>query len=222
MQKKGTKMMYVLILISTLLHVNTTHCWGSSKSTIDGDIKQDVNFSGRLITQQGQEYIVNNISIQGKYKQIVMYDKPVKHAEPILNNETKQLEIKLDNNPSTDLSESKIDLSEVSEINVPSPNTLWFYQKKEGQQKLEFIEVDVITKSNTKRSYLLERKARISCDEIDSAGPQEKRVPLAALDKLIIEGYSAKINVSGDNKKCVQTLICPAKKAPEIKVELSQ
>src|SRR5579863_3719436 len=132
-------MIYLLILVSALLHINPTHCWGSSKSNIDGDIKQDVNFSGKLITQQGQEYMVNNISIQGKYKNIVMYDKPVKHADAILNSETKQLEIKLDKNPSTDLSESKIDLSEVSEVTVPSPNTIWFYQKKEGQQRVEFI-----------------------------------------------------------------------------------
>jgi hypothetical protein len=214
-------MIYLLIFISALLHISPTHCWGS-KSNIDGDLKQDVNFSGRLITKQGQEYIVNNISIQGKYKQIVMYDKPLKHADPILNSETKQLEIKLDVNPSTDLSESKIDLSEVSEVTVPSPDTIWFYQKKERQQKLEFIEVDVTTKSNTKRAYLLERKTRISCDEIDTAGPQEKVVPLAALDKLIIEGYSAKIKVGDNNKRCVQTVICPAQKAPEIEAELTE
>jgi hypothetical protein len=203
------KMIYTLVLISALLSINTTHCWGSSQSNIAGDLKHDVNFYGKLITQQGQEYSVNNISIQGKYKQIVMYDKPIKHAEPALNSETKQLEIKLDVNPSTDLSNAGIDLSEVSEIIVPSPNTIWFYQKKDRQQKLEFIEVDVISKSNTKRSYLLERKTRINCDEIDAAGPQEKNVPLSALDKLIIEGYSAKISVSGDNKKCIQTTTCP-------------
>ena len=214
-------MIYLLILISALMHSNPTHCWGSN-SNIDGDIKQDVNFSGKLITQQGQEYTVNNISIQGKYKQIVMYDKPVIHEEAVLNSETKQLEIKLDVNPSTDLSESKIDLSEVSEVTVPSPDTIWFYQKKEGQQKVEFLEVDVTTKSNTKRSYLLERKTRIRCDEIDAAGPQEKVVPLAALDKLIIEGYSAKIKVGDKNKKCVQTVICPAQKADEIEEELSE
>jgi hypothetical protein len=151
-----------------------------------------------------------------------MYDKPVIHAEPTLNSETKQQEIKLDVNPSTDLSETKIDLSEVSEVTVPSPDTIWFYQKKERQQRSEFIEVDVITKSNTTRSYLLERKTRIRCDEIDAAGPQEKVVPLAALDTLIIEGYSAKINVAGKNKKCVQTVICPAEKAPEIEEELTE
>lgn len=213
-------MIYLLILISALMNINPTHCWGS-KSNIDGDIKQDVNFSGKLITQQGQEYTVNNISIQGKYKQIAMYDKPVKHAEAVLNSETKQLEIRLESNPSTDLSESKIDLSEISEVSVPSPNTIWFYQKKDRQQRVEFIEVEVTTKSNTKRSYLLERKTRISCDEIDAAGPQEKRVPLAALDKLIIEGYSAKISVSGDDKKCVQTT-CSSKKSTAKKTDTDE
>ncbi len=202
-------MICLLVIIGTLLPISTIHAWGSSGANVAGSLKQDVNFYGKLITQQGQEYIVNNISIQGKYKQIIMYDKPIKHIEPVLNTETKQLEIKLDVNPSTDLSNAGVDLSEVSEVVVPSPNTIWFYQKKEQQQKLEFIEVDVISKSNTKRSYLLERKTRINCDEIDAAGPQEKNVPLAALDKLIIEGYSAKISASSDNKKCVET-ICPS------------
>jgi hypothetical protein len=213
-------MIYVLLIISALLHINPTYCWGSSKSNIAGDNKQDVNFYGKLITQQGQEYNVNNISIESKYKQIVMYDKPIKHADPVMNNDSKLSEIKLDVNPTTDLSDAQIDLSEVSEINVPSPNVIWTYQKKERQQKLEFTEVNVITKSNTKRSYLLERKTRIYCDEIDPAGPQEKRTPLAALDKLIIEGYSAKINVSGDNKKCVTT--CPAEKTAPTKVAPTQ
>lgn len=204
-------MICLLVIISALLPTNIIYAWGSSGSNVAGSLKQDVNFYGKLITQQGQEYIVNNISIQGKYKQIIMYDKPIKHEDAVLNTETKQLEIKLDVNPTTDLSNAGIDLSEISEIVVPSPNTIWFYQKKERQQKAEFIEVDVVSKSNTKRSYLLERKTRINCDEIDTAGPQEKNVPLSALDKLIIEGYSAKISTSGDNKKCVQT-ICPATK----------
>jgi hypothetical protein len=201
-------MIYTLIIISALLQTNVTHCWGSSKSNIAGDNKQDVNFSGKLVTQQGQEYIVNNISIEGKYKQIVMYDTPIKHADPVMNSETKQSEIKLDVNP-TDLSDTKIDLSEVSKISVPSPNTVWVYQKKERSQRLEFIEIVVTT--SKERSYLMERKTKIYCDEIDPAGPQEKRVPLAALDTLTIEGYSAKIILSGDNTKCVQT-ICPVEK----------
>lgn len=201
-------MIYALIIISALLQVHTTDCWGSSKSNVAGDNKQDVNFSGKLTTQQGQEYVVNNISIESKYRQIIMYDTPVKHADVVMNAETKQSEIKLDVNPS-DLSDVQIDLSEVNKIRIPHPNTVWVYQKKERSQRLEFIEVLVTT--SKERSYLMERRTKIYCDEIDAAGPQEKRVPLAALDTLTIDGYSAKINVSGDNKKCVQT-VCPAEK----------
>src|SRR5579872_1877192 len=106
---------------------------------------------------------------------------------------------------------------EESIINLISPNILSCSQQQDRLQKIEFLEVDVTTNSDTKRSYLLERKTRISCDEIDPAGPQEKHVPLAALDKLVIEGYSARIQLGNDESKCVPT-VCPAeKKCPKNK-----
>jgi hypothetical protein len=175
--------------VSMLFLIN----WKGSESNAGGDMKQNVNFSGTLITHQGQEYNVDNISVEGKYKQIIMYDLPVEHEEAHINTDSKQREINLDLNPLTDLTETKIDLSELSEIHVPEPDIIWVYQKK-SRQKFEFIEVDVITKSNTKRRYLLERKTRIYCDEIDPAGPQEKRVPLSAIKNLKIEGYAFRNN----------------------------
>jgi len=208
-------MIHLLVLLSSLLSINTTHCWGSSKSNINGDVKHDVNFYGKLVTQQGQEYIVENISIQGEYKQIVMYDKPIKHPEPSLNEDTKQLEIKLDVNPSTDLSSGKVDLSETDSIKIPFPQVIWVYQKKSRQQRIEFIEIHVISKSGIKREYLVERKIQISCDEIDSSGPQEKRVPLSALDTLTIEGYSSRISVSGDGTKFIEKECDPKEKKPK-------
>jgi hypothetical protein len=229
-------MIYLLILISSLLHAHTTHCTSTFNTSAE-DLKQPVNFSGKLTTHQGQEYNVNNISIEGKYKHIPMYDKPmqqpkqtesgiigaikeeslaikqgrpvgieeaetVDETEVIINPETKLPEIKLSHNPTTDLVKTKIDLDELSEISVPSPDTIWFYQKKERQQKLEFIEVDVTTKSNTKTAYLLERKTRINCDAIDAAGPQEKQVPLSAVKTLTIEGFSCRADTKRDKTPC--------------------
>ena len=55
-------MIYLFILISTLLHTGIVECT-SFGSTTTKDLKQPVNFSGKLTTHQGQEYIVDNISI---------------------------------------------------------------------------------------------------------------------------------------------------------------
>jgi hypothetical protein len=195
-------MIYLFILISLLFSIDTIE--PTSFGTSTKDLKQPVNFSGTITTHQGQEYTVDNISINTQCKQIPMYDKPVNHAEPVVNNETKQQEIKLITNPADDL--TKIDLSEVSQINVPKPDILWYYQKKEKLPRQEFIEVEIITKSDTKRSYLLDPKTPIYCDELDAAGPQEKTIRLLAIKTIIIEGYTYR-DTSKDKKDGSQK--CP-------------
>lgn len=199
-------MMYIFIPVLLLLQTYTVNAQWSS--TAAKDLKQPVNFSGKIMTHQGQEFIVDNISIYGKYEKIPVIDKPVNHAEPVMNADTKQYEIKLDANPNADFSKTSLDLNEIKEINVPSPNTIWTYQKKERHQKIELIEIEVTTKSNTKTSYLLEPKTPIYCDAIDSAGPQEKTVPLSAIKTLIIEGYTYR-DTSADKKKQCKPNGCP-------------
>jgi len=193
-------MIYVLIAFFSLLQIGTIHAnWSSTAAK---DLKQPVNFSGKLITHQGQEFVVDNISVYGKYEKIPAIDKPVNHAEPVANAETKQLEIKLDANPNADFTKTNLDLNEIKEISVPSPNTIWIYQKKERSQKIEFIEIQVTTNSGTKASYLLEAKTPIYCDAVDAAGPQEKTVPLAAVKTLTIEGYTYRDTSKDKKKKC--------------------
>lgn len=199
-------MIYVLILISSLLSASMLECT-SMGSTTTKDLKQSINFSGKLTTHQGQEYIVDNISIDNKYKQIPMYSKPLNHAEPMLNSETKQQEIQLETDPADD--NGAIDLNEVSKIHVPSPEIIWFYQKKPRQARQEFIEVEITTNSNTKRSYLLSPKTPIYCDEMDAAGPQEKTVRLLALNTLTIEGYSYRDTSAANKDKKGCEMPCP-------------
>lgn len=182
--------------ISTIAVITLIN-WRAAEPTVEGDLKHKVNFSGKLITHQGEEYDVDNIALGGKYKQIVMYDKPTEHKKPTYNAETKRTEIKLTVNPITDYVATRIDLSEVSELQVPEPNTYWTYQKKKKHRILKFTEIIVISKSNTKRNYLIERKTKLHCDEIDAAGPVEKVVPLPAISRLIIEGYTFRNGVVG-------------------------
>jgi hypothetical protein len=199
-------MMYLLLIISLLLANNGIQ--GTSFGSSSKDIKQPVNFSGKISTHQGQNYIVDNISIDNKYKDIIMYAKPTEHEKAILNQDSQHLEIKLTENPTTDFVKDAYNLDQIKEIQVPSPNTVWYYQKKPNQQKMEYIEVVVITKSNTKSYHLLEHRAQIYCDEIDAAGSQEKIIPLAALQTLTIEGYTYR-DTSKTKKECAP---CSTKK----------
>ena len=199
-------MIYIFMILITVLPITITHAQWSS--TAAKDLKQPVNFSGTITTHQGQEFIVDNISVHGKYEKIPVIDKPLNHAEPIINTETQQKEIKLEANPNVDFSKTSLDLNEIKQISVPFPNIIWIYQKKERHQKLEFIEIEVTTKSDTKTSYLLEAKVPIYCDAVDSAGPQEKTVPLSAVKTLIIDGYTYR-DTSNDKKKPCKSNSCP-------------
>lgn len=182
--KNDRRVIVTLLVMSSLFLING----GGSESNVNDNKKQNVNFSGKVVTYQGQEYTVDNISIDGKYKKIPMFDLPVGHEEVKLNAENKQKEITID--PAIDLIESEVNLSESSEFRVPTPDIIWVQHKK-GRQRQEFLEIDIISNvSNTKRSYLLERKTRIYCDELDLAGPLEKRIPLSAVKQLVIEGYA--------------------------------
>ena len=181
----------------TMVGVVTLINWRGPEPTVDGNLKHKVNFSGTLTTHQGAKYNVDNISFDRKYKQITMYDKPSEDPKAVFNKESKRQEIQLLVNPSTDYIATKIDLSETSEIQVPSPDTIWIYQKKKKHRKLKYIEVIVISKSNTKHHYLLERKTKVYCDEIDTAGPVEKIVPLPAIKSLKIDGYSFRNSIVG-------------------------
>ena len=139
MQKYTT---IILSIASIVLLAN----WGSSEQSTDGPLKNKLNFAGKLTTQQDESYPVENISLGRIFKQIPMYELPKK-----LNQKTKQLSV----NPQKDLVITKIDLSEVSELRIPHPDTIWFYQKKKGHRKNEYIEMVVISNDTKKNKKLL-------------------------------------------------------------------
>lgn len=198
-------MIYLFIIFIGILTHETHTQWSSTAAK---DLKQPVNFAGKITTHQGQEFVVDNISIHGKYSKIPMPLKPENLPEPTLNTETKQYDVTLNANPTIDFPKRDIDLDEISEIKVSSPNTIYVYQKKERSQKLEFLEVEIISKSGTKYYYLLESKTPIYGDTIDSAGPQETTIPLSALKTLTIDGYTYRDTNADKKKKCKQT-DCP-------------
>lgn len=197
-------MIHALIIMIVILATNSNQAQWSSTTT--KDLKQPVNFSGKLTTHQGNEFDVDNISIYGKYTKIPMALKPEKIAQPELNPETKQYEIKLTTDPND--STGDVDLDETKEIRVSAPDTIYVYQKNDRGKKLEFIEVEVISSSGKTRSYLLDPKTPIYCDGIDSAGPQETTVKLRALKTLTVDGYTYR-DTSADKKKKCRANDCP-------------
>ncbi len=168
--------------------------WATPEGNREGDVKQKVNFYGTLITWQGTKYHVDNIAIVGKYRHIPMYDKPLKMPKKVKTNTTNgKKEIPMTLDPHKELVTTKIDLDEISEIHVPRPHEVWIYQPK-GKRRYTYIEVEIISKNKerTKQSYLIDDNIKVTCDEINTAGPVEKEVPLSAIKQFIIEGYSVR------------------------------
>lgn len=202
------------LIVFCALFANTTDCtsrWGASTGTTDN--KEHINFYGTLLTQQGQKEPVDNILIEGKHNDIIMYDAPADHKPGEFNPKTKQTEIKLQTNPTTDFVKTKIDLSKTDTIKVSNPSIIWVYQKDKKLQRNEFLLVQVKSKgSATSKDYLLEHKTRISCSSTDQAESQKKEVPLAAIDTLTIEGYS--FTLSHDKKSIKKEVsgTCPVVK----------
>jgi len=183
----------IMCIVSTLWLAN----WSSQESSIDGNEKQRVNFYGTLVTRQNNKSIrVDNISIDHKFRQIPMYEKPslqseVSQAITDKQGNLKRQEFMLTVDPRTQLVTTKIDLNETYEIRIPYPEQVWVYQKEQGYRKIEYIEIVIISNNEqkTKSHYLLDLKNKIYCDEINPAGPIEKIVPLQAINSLTIEGY---------------------------------
>lgn len=178
----------------TIIIALTLGNWGNSETSIDGDKKQQVNFYGSLLTHQTDRPLpVDNISIGGKYKQIPMIEKPTatQNSTAAASSKTSRSEIALNVDPKTDLVTTKIDLNEVSALQVPNPHTIWTYQKENMYRKVEFLEVVVVSNNEqkTKAHYLLEARTKIYCNEVNDAGPIQKEVPLAAINILKIDGY---------------------------------
>ena len=220
MNKSISRYLYVCMCIICAIILGN---WGQSETTVDGDKKQQVNFYGSLLTHQANAPMnVDNISIGGKYKQIPMIEKPtitkdIQGEKTETNGKIARQEVKLDVDPKTELVTTKIDLSEVSSLQIPNPQTIWSYQKENGYRKIEFLEVIVFSNNQqkTKAHYLLEARTKIYCDEINDAGPIEKEVPLAAVNTLKIDGYKFRTIQPDGAKAATPDCGCqPTSKAP--------
>jgi hypothetical protein len=202
MERIYARTTYVLFLfVIGFLLLNFT----SPEKNIEGEMKQKISFYGTLITWQGETYEVDNIGIGGKYRQIPVYDRPLNIPHATLSPD-KEREIKLPIDPRKDLITTKVDLAEIHEIRTPTPEIVWKYRQKKHQRVYEFVEIEITSngKNRTKRSYLIEKEIKLTCDEKDEkdeAGRVEKVVPMTAIKQLIVEGSWIRGNIVSSETK---------------------
>lgn len=176
--------------------------WGTPESSKEEAMRPSVNFSGTIETHQDEKLVVENITINRRFRQIALYDTPVKHNNPVKNEKTGLMEIKMDQDPKTYYTVTKIDLEETSEFRV-NPEPIWYYQESPKSRKSSFVEIIVISNDSkkTKNSYLISENDKIFCDGINEAGPLEKVIPIVAVKKLIITGRPEPIAESEQSQK---------------------
>lgn len=189
-----TKTMPFVLIASCVLFIN----W-SAQETIAGGNKPSINFYGILKTHQGKTYNVENITIDHILKQIPLYEMPSLEALAAATpHDDEKNGATNDSHPGTRLATNpvsgiitKIDLSETSEMRVPQPEKIYYFQRKKGYRTLEFVEIEIISadKERTKHTYLIDADRKVYCDEANPAGPIGKEVPVQSIQSLEIEGY---------------------------------
>lgn len=155
--------------------------WGTEESNVAGRKRPSVSFYGSLLTYDNdKEYKVEDITISRSYKQIEMYDIPSKK-----NTTTYTLE----NDPTQGI-KTFIDLSEVSEIQIPKLEMPWTYQKDKNDRLVKYVEIKVISKDTPKtaNTYLIGADKKIICKEVNATGP-EKDFPISSVKLIKIDGF---------------------------------
>ena len=156
--------------------------WSADQTSQEGESgkkKNRINFYGILHTRNGEIYSVENISIGYMYKQIPVYEKP-KGNEATLQMDPKSGII------------SKLDLSEIEEIQVPQPYMIMHYQRPEGTSKMGYIAIKVNQRGQI-NYYIIDTYRKLMCDQITPSGPIEKEVPFQSLDRITIQGSRERI-----------------------------
>ena len=107
---------HILTIIFYAFQTSVVYSWGSPEGTIGHTMIPKVNIYGSIESHQGNTWTdAENITIDGKYKQIQMFFKPEILPKKVLNPETHKEEINLTDDPNQ-YAQVKIDLEEVSSI----------------------------------------------------------------------------------------------------------
>ena len=144
--------------------------FSSQDSTINGGIKPNVNFYGTVTDTSDFTFKAENITLEGLYKQIPVYQIPPKTAAATYD-------------PSVNI--TRLDLSEIEKITI---ETSQIPQRFSNRDYL-LIVVHSKDAANTQNTYLIESEKKLRCDQINPAGPIEKEIKFKAVISITIHGY---------------------------------
>lgn len=207
MRKKGVRMKQVYVGVVLLaLHGGMLCAWGS-ESTSRVERKQKMNFFGSVETKEGNVFEIENITVDGNYRQIPVYEKPhpsekqKRAVEYAIDEQLAANEILLKRDPSCELAVTYLDLNEIREIQAATCDKyVWVYRRDRSHRRRDYIAIVVIPRdeSDDKVSYIIERKTKVYCHGIKNSGPEEMQIPICNIKKLSISGYCMR----DDSGKC--------------------
>lgn len=216
------KNMYRDTLIISICAITLLTGWSTPTNKTNG-----AHIYGIITTQQGNIF-ENAQSIEitdGKEtRKLVLYELPQKKKSKKNTAESdeqqdqpKTTHIPLTVNPQTELATTQIDLIDIKEIHVLNPEQQWVYKKEKGFRETPYIEVGIIKRGSHKiKSYLIERSLHLQCKQDDTAN-DTTQLPIIAIKKIVIVGYTYKQNVlEPDDKKETERIIeCTEKKSTQ-------
>lgn len=144
--------------------------FSSQDSTVNGGAKPAINFNGKVTDTSDYSFNAENITFEGLYKQIPVYQIPPKNSPATYD-------------PSVNI--TRLDLSEIKEITIDSS------QIAQRLSNRDYLVITVYSKDEhaTKNQYLIEAEKKLRCDQINPAGPIEKEIKYKAVLKIVINGY---------------------------------
>lgn len=167
------KMKKTFLAVSALLLCAQFSMDQNEQSVSGGGKEPAVNFTGTIIDNTGKPFNACHITISGLYKQIPMYSKP--------NNMSDN-----DYNPTTNT--VRVDLAEVSCINVPQPDRIFMFKDR----KYALLDVYMKNNPNKKYEYLVESSKRVFCKQVNGPDPIERELAFSAIHNITITGYAKK------------------------------
>lgn len=144
------------------------------KASITGNSLPDVDFSGTIVDVDGKQYNVQNVTVSGIYKNIIVYPKP---NDP-KNFSTRNFE--------------KLDLAEIKEI---KPN----HANKFKHRGMEYIEIQVTRKDGGVDNYMVMGRKSVQATREPKSGSIAKILDMNQLKSLTMTGYTRKKEDNNNN-----------------------
>ncbi len=147
-----------------------------SQDSSNGNNKPVVNFYGTITDGSDKSFKAENITLERLYKQVPVYQVAPSSVAP----ETYD--------PSVNI--TLLDLAEIDKVTVD------VNQKSQKYRNRDYITICVYSKmpsdsseSQIKNEYIIESNKKLTCEEVNPAGPIKKEIMMSAVKTIQLEGY---------------------------------